>query len=209
MSRQKSEFVSAFGTSFEIFQKLAGAVYDAGGNDDDLRKLLSDEAVRHRVSKLLVGELSVIEPREYKVSMVRRTLAEGIRSGAYHYVNADIKAECFRADAHPPGTELKAVFVELRRELPRERLDAEFARYNLRHGTLTELLAFETAFPDALPKLTLFALGSSWTSGGFTSSPYVCDRVHGAKCEVYRVLDMAVTSGKLYFERTRYLGIRR
>lgn len=41
MARKKSEFLGALGTTFQIFKTIADAVMEAGGSDDDLRKVLS------------------------------------------------------------------------------------------------------------------------------------------------------------------------
>jgi len=37
MARKKSEFLSAFGTAFEIWKAIIEAVTARGGTDDDLR----------------------------------------------------------------------------------------------------------------------------------------------------------------------------
>jgi len=61
MARKKSEFVSAFGTSFEIFKRIADEVMAQGGSDDDLRKALADDTIVRDVARLLLGTAR-IEP---------------------------------------------------------------------------------------------------------------------------------------------------
>lgn len=59
MARQKSEFVSAFGTSFEIFKRIADEVMAQSGDDDDLRKILNDDVVVCDMVKVLRGSCVV------------------------------------------------------------------------------------------------------------------------------------------------------
>ena len=57
MARAKSEFVSSFKIAGTVFEKLATAVIDAGGNDEHLRRLESDEGLRAKVAQLIVGAM--------------------------------------------------------------------------------------------------------------------------------------------------------
>ena len=56
MARKKSEFVSAGYKMVKVFEALANGVLDAGGGDDDLRKLETDSELRFAVGKLIVGD---------------------------------------------------------------------------------------------------------------------------------------------------------
>ncbi len=67
MARQKSEFVSATGTTFEIVKGLAEEVWALGGDDDSLRRIIKDRSVRQSIAKLLVEQSGVGEIYEEEV----------------------------------------------------------------------------------------------------------------------------------------------
>lgn len=52
----KSEFVSAFGTAFEVFKSIVEEIQDLGGDDADIRKLLADRDASRRMAKALICE---------------------------------------------------------------------------------------------------------------------------------------------------------
>jgi hypothetical protein len=54
MARQKSLFLSAFGTAFEIWKTLVEAVIARGGTDDDLRRILTNKTLVARIANLIV-----------------------------------------------------------------------------------------------------------------------------------------------------------
>jgi len=67
MAKQKSEFVSATGTTFEIVKGLAEEVWALGGDDDSLRRIIKDRSVRQSIAKLLVEQSGVGEIYEVEV----------------------------------------------------------------------------------------------------------------------------------------------
>lgn len=67
MAKQKSEFVSATGTTFEIVKGLAEEVWALGGDDDSLRRIIKDRSVRQSIAKLLVEQSGVGEVYEEEV----------------------------------------------------------------------------------------------------------------------------------------------
>lgn len=62
MAKQKSEFVSSFDVAARVFKSLANAVMDAGGSDDDLRRLESDTKLRGEVGRLIASTPSLLAP---------------------------------------------------------------------------------------------------------------------------------------------------
>lgn len=55
MAREKSGFLSAFGIAFRIWKALVEAVQDAGGSDDDLRRIETDKRLCKKLAELIVG----------------------------------------------------------------------------------------------------------------------------------------------------------
>src|SRR3989338_3273042 len=55
MSRRKDEFVRATGTAFEILKRIVNTVAAKGGNDDDLRRILSPCGLADRLAEAIVA----------------------------------------------------------------------------------------------------------------------------------------------------------
>lgn len=55
MARQKSELKSAFGKGQEILFALLEGVEDAGGDDNDARRVVTDKQLRRQIAELLVS----------------------------------------------------------------------------------------------------------------------------------------------------------
>src|SRR3989344_1562887 len=53
--KPKSEFLSGAGTAYEILKAISDAVRGKGGDDDDLRRLLSDKDLAREVASVIVG----------------------------------------------------------------------------------------------------------------------------------------------------------
>lgn len=54
--RQKSEFLSAFGTAMEIFRAITNAVLERGGSDDDIRRVLTSRKLADEIAGLIVNK---------------------------------------------------------------------------------------------------------------------------------------------------------
>lgn len=63
MSGQKksSQFVSAFDISARIWKSLVNAVQDAGGSDEDIRRIETSANLRKQIAQLVVGGVSVAD----------------------------------------------------------------------------------------------------------------------------------------------------
>lgn len=59
MARQKSELKSAFGKGQEILFALLEGVEDAGGGDEDARRVVTDKKLRRQIAELLVNRQSL------------------------------------------------------------------------------------------------------------------------------------------------------
>lgn len=55
MSRPKSDILKAFGTAFEFFKAIVDEVLFLGGNDESIRRVLSDKNLRRQIAGLIAG----------------------------------------------------------------------------------------------------------------------------------------------------------
>jgi hypothetical protein len=72
----KSEFVSGMGVGFEIVKALSDDVRARGGNDDHLRAIVTDKAMRGILADVLVGKLRVQEGGYRDVQALVPTVAK-------------------------------------------------------------------------------------------------------------------------------------
>jgi len=64
--KKKSEFLSAFGTMFEILKALIQTLLDRGGTDDDLRRVQNDKDLRNRIVDLILARSALrFNPAEF------------------------------------------------------------------------------------------------------------------------------------------------
>ncbi len=53
--RLKKDLLKMFGTTFEIFSKISAAVFEGGGNDDDLRRVLTSENLATQIGEMIIA----------------------------------------------------------------------------------------------------------------------------------------------------------
>mgnify|MGYP001572432894 CR=1 FL=1 len=115
MARQKSEFVSAFGTSFEIFKRLADEVLAQGGGDDDLRRVLNDDIVVRDMVSVLRGSV-VVQAIEHLVNCdVHPHIPSGWSldgKGTEHRKGGIVKLERRGEDLYANGRKIELFLAE-------------------------------------------------------------------------------------------------
>lgn len=131
MARQKSEFVSAAGTVFEIVKGLSDEVRTLGGSDDSLRRLLAEQPLRRQVAELLVGSpvrTALSDPYQVRVDHFGRSLAQVIEAGHYDgYVNPNYqKMEGWSVWTQRDGSPVERALHEQTEELRLFHLGAHF-----------------------------------------------------------------------------------
>lgn len=60
MARKKSEFLSALGVVFEIGKAIIDAVFELGGNDDDLRRIVSDKELPRKIAEVIMDTVQKV-----------------------------------------------------------------------------------------------------------------------------------------------------
>lgn len=154
-ARQKSEFVSALGTAFEIFKAIAQEVYTLGGSDGDMRRILKERALCQQIAKLLVVNLGEV----YPVNIFGKGIDELVKQGNYDWVNDSINDRNFKADEmHQTEIFLKHFEQNMSAEAVLKALDAD----GLRPATMSELLEFGIRYPELQRQFPIVALGSVW-----------------------------------------------
>ena len=58
--RTKSDYVLAYKIAGTVFEKIVDAVFDAGGSDEHLHRLETDEARLAEVAAVIIGTLDVV-----------------------------------------------------------------------------------------------------------------------------------------------------
>jgi len=102
--------VSAMGSGFELVKKLANAVKDEGGTEEDLRKLLDDNKSDYLASKcgrLLVGKLPLavldIRDLDFWVDPGDGDIARLIREAKFYRHKFKVPIEEVRFKSHVTG----------------------------------------------------------------------------------------------------------
>ena len=161
MARQKSEFVSALGTAFEMIKLIAEEVYALGGSDNDLRRIIKDRKLRQQIAKLLVANLGEV----YPLDVFGHSINDLVKQGNYGWSNSDINDGNFQADEmHQSEVILKHFDKDMSTEAVLKALDAD----GLRPATMSELLELGIRYPELQKQFPIVALGSVWRcpSGG-------------------------------------------
>lgn len=58
-TKQKSEFVSGLGSAFEFVKAISDEVKKLGGNDDDLRKVITQSSLCYQVATTIIGKMKL------------------------------------------------------------------------------------------------------------------------------------------------------
>jgi len=161
MGRPRSEFLSAFGTALEIWKKIVEAVMSAGGNDDDLRRLLSNPDQVAQIAQLIVKPSSTTL-ESYPISVdYNLSLVDMVAAGKYDWINPEITAKHFPIKGK--GTvETERVLVHLNRQATPKQVEEHLAAQDLEPARIEHLLAFGAANPELQREFPIIALGSSW-----------------------------------------------
>lgn len=156
----KSSLISGMGVAMSLVQGLVDAVRAAGGSDDDLHRLVTDE-----------GKLTLDEVAEVIVGVVRRTfdvmvdysrpLVEMVSSGNYARVSRSITRQNF------PMTSLgrhnqKITLLHFNRVVGPNDAIKEMASAGYQPAKLEELLALCEAQQGLGLQFPIIALASVW-----------------------------------------------
>ncbi len=149
MARPKSDFIKAMGTGWEIFLAIVNEVLALGGNDEQLRRILTSKTLRRQIAELIVNT----------TTKVVLTLTSLIEVGKYDWVNSDITEARFpMPENFTLGAEPK--LYHLNRNISSEKAIEEMAKDGFRPATIWDLLDFGAKNPELQRQFPIVALGS-------------------------------------------------
>ncbi|MEK7473733.1 MAG: hypothetical protein AAB668_03355 [Patescibacteria group bacterium] len=160
MAKQKSPFLSSFGTSFQVFKSIADAVLAEGGSDDDLRSLLSDPDKCRRVALEIVGR----KPGPL-AALEKKFSGEGSVSTLFDGRPWERHSSCANIDQPGKRTfrlaEVPEEFLGKRIIDCQDDLAVHFDKTGERFAIESEAVEFADEDPEAQRKNCILALGSS------------------------------------------------
>ncbi|MFH1315615.1 MAG: hypothetical protein ABIH67_04420 [Candidatus Uhrbacteria bacterium] len=163
MGQQKSEFISAFGTAWEIWKTIVEAVMSVGGSDDDLRRLLSDSERMTKVAQMIVSG-NEDNHKSFPITInYNQTLKQMIAAGKYDWTNPDIIAKNFPIQGKGEAV-YELILVHLNRQATTRQVEEHLATQGLEPVRIEHLLAFGAANPNVQRQFPIIALGSGWVS---------------------------------------------
>lgn len=186
MARPESKLLKNIGSVFEIFKALINEVLDLGGNDEDVRRIITDKKLLREIAKMIVGTIGDV----YHVVIDRsRSFLDRIKAGNYGWVNPDITADNFTIEILNERVEKDLVlfnpFVDGEcSSISSEDAVKEMDKQGLRLATAEEIFAFGEKFPDKQRKYGIVALGSVWCGPDGYRRVLVLDR-DGSNRELY------------------------
>jgi hypothetical protein len=161
MSKKKSEFLGALGKYMEISKAVLNEVLGLGGSDDDLRRIITDKALRQEIAKLIVKGKKVEEGIFSVTVNYNQALAQMIKAGNYNWANDDITSEHFPI-VGVGEKEYKLVYVHLDRSATTKEVLEEMNRRGLEPAKIEHLLFFGAKYPEEQRKFPIVELGSDW-----------------------------------------------
>ena len=175
MSRKakKGEFVSALGVVFEIIKKISDAIKSLGGNDEDLRRVLTEDGLAKKVAEVIMtSKQKACET--YKVIVdYSLSLAKMIEAGKYDWFNEDITDKNFTIQGMGQH-EVELVLVHLDRDATTKEVLDYLKEQCLEPAKIEHLLAFGAAYRDVQREFLIIALGSSFVNdNGNRFYPYL------------------------------------
>ena len=157
MARKKNEFLKAFGTSYEIFTKIGNAVLDAGGTDDDLRRILSNKDLVQRLAETIVASRfasgNMVVSSFFPVAIDHSRTVVGMMKELKIYAHFDdrhlITPDMFKFEG-VGRLEVEVATVEFNEPTayePEEILD-RLDKSGLQHAEIKHLFAFAERYPE-------------------------------------------------------------
>lgn len=160
MARQKSEFLSSAGRVFQLVKAVVDPILARGGNDEDVRRILSDLRIREKFADIVMAAGTIQSTYEVVVDY-NQTLAQMIEAGHYDWVYRDITQECFPIEGEG-RQEVEVRLFHFNQKMNSGKVLAELRKAGYRPATLPELLALGAAQPDLQEQFPIVALGSVW-----------------------------------------------
>lgn len=176
---KKSAIVSGVGWLATFWLALERAVKEAGGSDEDLHRLGTEEGedTLRKMARVAVlrGECEILVPTKpgtesqhahvpttYQVTVdYGQSLDQMIAAGRYNSRNSDINSKNFPITG-TGQVEVELHLVHLNKVASTEEVLAELDRRGLRPAKIEESLSFGAKYPNLQKEFPIVALGSVW-----------------------------------------------
>lgn len=158
MSRKRSQFLSDFGKAFQIFKTIVDALLKAGGSDEDLGRVLSDQGLADGIAQVIISK----SRQTFRVAVdYTQTLKQMISAGKYDWANSDITQDHFPIKGNGKKEE-EVVLFHFDKVMTSEQAITEMDKTGFRPATIEELLALGAQQPELQKQFPIVALGSVW-----------------------------------------------
>ena len=172
MTRQTSDLLKAAGTGFEILKGITDEVLALGGDDEDLRRINKDAALRRKIAELILTDRTFASYEvvvNYDLSFAGMIRAAGCEG----HVNPSITAKHFPIKDNGEG-KVVVELVHFNSVMTDIEVTLELNRRGFRDATLAELLALSTTCQDFQRQFPIVARGSVWQNpDGYHDVPYL------------------------------------
>lgn len=169
----------------EIFSIIVNAVLEAGGNDEDLRRILKEPELAKKIAELIVQKRNPTT-EVFRVAVdYSMSLDEMIAAGHYDWMNSDITAKHFPVSGGGQR-EVELELVHLNREASTAYVLEELERRGLRPAKIAELLALGANHPELQKQFPIIAFGSVWRDpSGLHYLPFLRGRSDERDLDLY------------------------
>lgn len=180
----KSSVISGMGVAMSLVQSLVAAVKKAGGTDEDIHRLTTDQSsgVWDKIANVIVGVNKKFGEMFTLVVDYSCSLSDAVKAGGYDYVNSDITDKHFPTEEGEQGAQEKScTLYHFSKNMQSDDIVAQMEADGKRPATARELLAFGKAHPDLQRQFPIIALKSVWVGRlGIRGVPSLsrCDSGH-------------------------------
>jgi len=144
MSSEKIGLVSATGTSFEIIKTLVNGIKEVGGEEEDVRRILSDPHIREKIVKTLCSKTEVLWTGSVIIDQ-SKTYDERVED--YSMVVSNLRRE-YTIECKDRVSKIELVLLRFNRNIPVDEAANEvFKERNLNMAGLEELIALGLQHP--------------------------------------------------------------
>jgi hypothetical protein len=169
--KKKGEFVSALGVGFEIIKKISDTIRALGGEETDLRRILTDDRLVWQIAEVIMGKIQ----DTYEVIVnYSKTFQEIIFDGSYDHVDGKITDDHFPISG-VGQKKIELVLLHLGRDVTTKEARKILSNLGLVPARMEHLLAFGAQYSEQHFDFSITALGTSYVS---KHSEYFTKLVH-------------------------------
>lgn len=162
----KSSVISGMGVALSLVQSLVASVKKAGGTDEDIHCLTTQDAngIWEKIATVVVEACKKAKEAFTFVVDYGRSISESVKAGRYDYANSDVTDEHFTAEEYEKGKKEQSfkLYCFDGKETESDWVIAQMDKDGFRPATVRELLAFGEKNPELQRQFPIIALRQSW-----------------------------------------------